>query len=73
MPRPYIKVNDSTLELAVPNALGIGAASFWSFVTTVNRQQTTDNGIFLSEEKTKSGKRYSGKPDAKRNAQRKKL
>ena len=45
------------------SALGIEAASFWSFVTTDNGQQTTDNGIFLSEEKTKSGKRYSGKPD----------
>ena len=43
-------------------ALGIGAASFAS----VLGQQTTDNRQrnFLSEEKTKSEQRYSGKPDA---------
>ena len=56
------------LMLIAANALGIGAASFasvWGQQTTDNRQRN-----FLSEEKTKSEQRYSGKPDGdSRNAQ----
>ena len=57
----HLKFSD-ILVLIAANALGIGAASFANILrqqTTVNRQR-----IFLSEEKTKSEQRYSGKPDA---------
>ena len=62
---PTIQVQRPCSLLAIhcssPKALGIEAASFASILrqqTTVNRQR-----IFLSEEKTKSEQRYSGKPD----------
>ncbi len=62
---PTITVQRHCSLLAIhcssPKALGIEAASFASILrqqTTVNRQR-----IFLSEEKTKSEQRYSGKPD----------
>ena len=49
------------VHFSQPKALGIEAASFASIL----RQQTTDNSPreFLSEEKTESEQRYSGKPD----------
>ena len=65
---PYLHVFQFSIR---PSALGIGAASFAS----ISGQQTTDNRQqdFLSEEKTKSEQRYSGKPDGgakrSRNAQ----
>ena len=55
-----------------PSALGIGAASFASGTgTTFGSGDGNWGRDFLSEEKTKSEQRYSGKPDAKRNAQNK--